>query len=330
MSNVSAILFHQYGPPAEVIHAETIPISDPKTGEARVRVLASPINPADLNLIEGKYGISPALPAVPGIEGVGVVEEIGENTAGVGVGERVLLPHGFGSWREAGIMKADELRRVPHEIPIEQAAMLKVNPATAMRLLRDFVDLKAGDWVLQNAANSSVGRHVIQIARHTGFRTANVVRRPELIPELEALGADSVIVEGPDMNARISAATGGAAISLALNAVGGESASELAKALAPCGTLVTYGAMGRKPLRISNALLIFQDLRCRGFWISQWYRNASAEAKNEMFAEIFDLAKRGILHAPVEKIYPFSEYAAALAHAASPSRPGKILFGVPE
>jgi trans-2-enoyl-CoA reductase len=275
---------------------ESVTLPPPGTDGARVRMLAAPINPADLNVLEGKYPIRPELPGTPGVEGVGVVEEIGNDVKKVREGDRVLLPAGFGSWREAGVVAdADAaLQVVPAGVPIEQAAMLRINPATALRMLRDFVELAPGDFVIQNAANSAVGRLVIQIARAAGWRTINLVRR------------------------------------LALNAVGGESALRLANALAPGGTTVTFGAMGRQPLRIPNGLLIFRDLRWRGFWISQWYREAAPDAEAAMFAELFDLAARDVMHSPVERIYPLSEATAAIQHAAKSQRAGKILFGAPE
>ena len=327
MSKVMAIVFHAHGVPAEVARPEEIEIAEPLADEARVCLLAAPINPADLNVIEGKYPIRPALPGVTGIEGAGVVTAIGSAVTNVAVGDRVLLPPGYGSWREAGVMKAEALCVVPAGIAPEQAAMLRINPATALRMLRDFVALKTGDWILLNAANSAVGRAVIQIAHATGLRTVNVVRRAELIGELKAIGADAVLVDGEGLPAQISAATGGAPLRLALNAVGGDSALRLAQALAPGGTIVTYGAMSRQPLRIPNGLLIFQDLRWRGFWISRWYRHASPDATRAMFAELFELAQRGLLHAPVERVYPLAEASAALAHAAQAQRSGKILFG---
>ncbi len=326
-SKVMAIVFHAHGVPEEVAHAEEIEVAEPGADEALVRLLAAPINPADLNVIEGKYPLRPALPGVPGVEGAGVVEAVGADVKNLRAGDRVLLPHGYGTWRAAGVVKAENLVPLPPEIPAAQAAMLRINPATALRMLRDFTELKPGGWILQNAANSAVGHAVIQLARASGWRTVNVVRRAELIDELKAAGADAVLLEGDGLPEQISAATGGAPIHLALNAVGGDSALRLAKALAPGGTLVTYGAMSRQPLRLPNGLLIFQDLRWRGFWISQWYRTAPPTAVAAMFAELFALAQSGVLHAPVERIYPLAEAAAALAHAAQSGRAGKILFG---
>lgn len=302
-------------------------MAEPAEDEVQVRLLAAPINPADLNVIEGKYPIRPTLPGVPGVEGVGVVETVGAAVLDVRVGDRVLLPQGYGTWREVGVVNGGSLSVVPPGIASEQAAMLRINPATALRMLRDFAELQPGDWVLQNAANSAVGRAVIQLARAGGLRTVNVVRRTELIDGLRADGADAVLVEADDLSGQISAATGGAPLRLALNAVGGDSAVRLGKALAPGGTIVTYGAMGRQPLRIPNGMLIFQDIRWRGFWISQWYRNAPPEACEKMFSELFALTKSGVLRTPVERIYPLAEAGAALAHAAQTGRAGKILFG---
>ncbi len=331
-TNVSAIVIHEFGTPTEVVRFENVELPSLPAKGARVRMLATPINPADLNVLEGKYPIRPTLPGVPGVEGVGVVEEIGAEVGQVRVGDRVLLPHGLGSWREAAIIAdADaELWVVPPEVPVEQAAMLRINPATALRMLRDFAELSEASFVIQNAANSAVGRLVIQIAKATKLRTINLVRRPEVMDELRALGADVVLLDNDEAKEQIAAATGGGPVRLALNAVGGDSALRLANALAPGGTLVTYGAMSRQPLRIPNGLIIFKDLRWRGFWISQWYREADREAQAGMFAQLFVLAKRGLLHTPVERIYPLSEAVAAVRHAAQSQRSGKILFCAPE
>jgi len=330
--NVSAIVIHEFGAPAEVVRVERIELPPLTATSARVRMLASPINPADLNVLEGKYPIRPELPGVPGVEGVGVVEEVGTEVRKLRVGDHVLLPHGLGAWREAAVVAdADAtLMIVPPEVAVEQAAMLRINPATALRMLRDFASLSAGDFVIQNAANSAVGRLVIQIAKANGWRTINLVRRPELIDELRALGGDAVLLDNDEVKDQIAAATGSAPVRLALNAVGGDSALRVANPLASGGTHVTYGAMSRQPLRIPNGLLIFKDLRWRGFWITQWYRKALPSAEAEMFEELLALAKRGLLHSPVERIYPLSEAVAAVQHAAQSQRAGKILFGAPE
>lgn len=294
--------------------------------EALVEGLAAPINPVDLNVIEGKYPVRPPLPAVAGTEGVGIVRELGNAARSVQIGQPVLLPQGIGTWREAMKVDAEMLIRVPSGVPIEQAAMLRINPPTAWRMLHDFVALKPGDWIVQNAANSGVGLAVIQVAKSLGIKTVNVVRRPELIEELQREGGEVVLLEGEDVTKQITEATKNAPIRLALNAVGGESALRLANALAPGGTIVTYGAMGRQPLRIPNGLLIFKDLRWRGFWVTQWYQHASADEIHAMFAQLFPLAENGKLHSPIEREYSIDRASEAIQRAQQSRRAGKILF----
>src|SRR4051794_9634153 len=103
MRNVRAIMIHEYGEPAQVARVETLSVADPRSDEALIEMLAAPINPADLNVIEGSYPIRPELPGVPGVEGVGRVVKVGAAVSGFREGDIVLAPHGFGSWREAGV-----------------------------------------------------------------------------------------------------------------------------------------------------------------------------------------------------------------------------------
>jgi mitochondrial enoyl-[acyl-carrier protein] reductase / trans-2-enoyl-CoA reductase len=238
----------------------------------------------------------------------------------------VILPHDVGTWREACAVKASELVVVPPEIDPTQAAMLKINPLTAWRLLHGYVELKAGDWVIQNAANSAAGRAVIQIARTLGYKTVNVVRREELIEELRREGGDVVLLDDANLREAVKSATSGAAIRLGLNAVGGESALQLMNCLAPSGTLVSFGAMSLQPLKIPTGLLIFKDLRFRGIWINKWYDCATPAERMAAFNPIFDMARRRLLLTRVEKAYALSEAKAALEHAARAQRSGKIIF----
>src|SRR5437588_6113186 len=189
---ISAAVYETHGNPADVLEIETQPWPTPASDEAVVQMRAAPINPADLNQIEGKYPIRFPLPATPGFEGAGVVVEMGRETRDVSIGAHVILPHSLGTWREACAVKATELVVVPSEIDLVQAAMLKINPLTAWRLRHDYVELKRGDWVIQNAANSAAGRAVIQIAREHGMKQVNVLRREELVEELRVHGGDVV------------------------------------------------------------------------------------------------------------------------------------------
>ena len=324
--NISAAVYEKHGNPADVLHVETSPWPTPAADEVVVKMRAAPINPADLNQIEGKYPVRAELPATPGFEGAGVVTELGAGVKGLTTGALVILPHSIGTWRDAVAVKAQDLVVVPDGIEPVQAAMLKINPLTAWRLLRGYVDLQRGDWLIQNAANSAAGRGVIQIARELGYKTVNVVRRGELIDELRAEGGDVVLVDGDGLREHVKNATGGAPIRLGLNSVGGDSALRLANCLAPSGTLVSFGAMSLQPLKIPTGLLIFKDLRFRGIWINKWYDNATPWERMETFQPLFEMARRGLLKTKVEKSYPLSEVKAAVENAAQGKRSGKIIF----
>ena len=321
-----AAIYETHGNPADVLRVVERPWPEPAPGEVVVKMLAAPINPADLNLIEGKYPIRPPLPATPGMEGAGLVVQLGSDVRDLPVGTQVILPHSFGTWQEACAISADKLVAAPPEIEPVQAAMLKVNPITAWRMLHDFVPLKSGEWLIQNAANSAAGQCVIQIAKELGYKTVNVVRRAELIAELRALGGDVVLVDGENLRDEVAAATERAPIRLALNAVGGENALRVAKTLASDATMVTYGAMSLQPLSIPNGMLIFKNLRFTGFWVNKWYDAATAQQRAETFWPLFDMAKRGLLQTKVEKTYPLSDAKEAIKHAMQDKREGKIVF----
>jgi trans-2-enoyl-CoA reductase len=323
---INALVYSTHGNPADVLRVETQPWPRPGRGEVVVEMRAAPINPADLNAIEGKYPVRPELPATPGFEGAGVVTELGENVSNLTIGDLVIPPHNLGTWREAVAAEAGELVVVPPGIDPVQAAMLKINPLTAWRLLHDYVRLEHDQWVIQNAANSAAGRAVIQIARELGFKTVNIVRRPELIDELRGEGGDVVLVDGEKLRDEVRGQTSGAKIRLGLNSVGGDSALRLANCLAPGGTMVTFGAMSLQPVKIPTGLFIFKDLRFRGIWINKWYDNANHGERMAAFGPIFDMSKRGLLKTKVESVHPLSDFRTAVKRAAEGKRNGKIVF----
>ncbi|MEX1048187.1 MAG: 2-enoyl thioester reductase domain-containing protein [Akkermansiaceae bacterium] len=320
------LIFHRNGKPAEVLEMEagTQISRAPEPGNVLVRILAAPINPADLNTVEGTYGVKPPLPATPGIEGCGVVE-IG-NCTGFEAGDRVIFLRRASTWASHATVPAEVLFKLPPAIDPLQAALLKVNPATAWRLLHGFEALEKGDWIVQNVGNSAVGRCVIQLARDLGIRTISFVRRPELIAELRQLGADQVFTDDDGGYAAAKESLGGAKAALAFNAVGGDSALRLMKLLRESATHVTYGAMGRKPLTIPNGPLIFRDIRIRGLWVSRWIENAPIDEVHAVYNDLVARVAAGNLLQPVDSTFPLEEFQAALARVEAPGRFGKVLF----
>ena len=314
-----------FGKPADVLSLEERPRPRPDKGEILLEMLAAPVNPADLNVIEGKYGELPALPAIVGNEGVGRLIELGLGTNGFSEGD-LILPMRRGTWTQFMLADAATAVRLPPKMNAFQAAMLTINPVSAWGMLTSFVRLQKGDWVVQNAANSAVGRCVIQIARSRGWKTLNVVRRSDVIEDLKALGADEVVLEGGDLGAISADLCGAHRPRLGLNAVGGASALNLANALSDCGVLVTYGAMARQPLKIPNGLLIFRNLEFRGFWASRWLRSLSPARVTKMWDGLASLSMRGKLRVPIHRVFPLPDLLSAVQEAASEKRNGKVLL----
>jgi len=316
-----------FGKVSEVLRVEEAAVPTPGEGELLLAMLAAPINPADLNIIEGKYGVLPELPAVIGNEGVGRVTQCGAGVTGFAPGD-LVLPMRWGTWAEFMTASAEEAIKLPSDLDPLQAAMLSVNPLSAWGMLEEFVDLQKGDWIVQNAANSAVGRSVIQIAKVCGWKSLNVVRRPELVEELKALGADEVVLEDLDLRHEIENLCGSDRPRLGLNAVGGASALNLANALGDGGTLVTYGAMSRQPLKLPNGLLIFRNLVFQGFWLKKWTQQLSAVQRQEIMAGLAELVRTGRLQMPVQRVFALAELEAAIAEANEDNRSGKVLLNL--
>src|SRR6478735_5316114 len=193
------VLIDSYGRPWEVARCAEVPdVGEPAAGEVVFDVLAFPINPADMWFCKGSYRLKPPLPATPGAECVGRVTAVGSAVTHVRQGDLVINLQRE-NWTQRRRVKGDDAIPLPAGIDLRQAAMVRINPPTAQLMLSDFVDLKPGDWVIQNVANSAVGRLLTVQAHQRGLRTVNVVRRAELAEELKVLGADVVLVDGDDL-----------------------------------------------------------------------------------------------------------------------------------
>lgn len=324
------LVIERTGNPEEVLEwvAGTDQITTPGKGEVRVRMLAAPINPADLNFIEGTYGVKAEPPTTPGLEGVGEVEESGD--PGFAVGDRVILMRNAHSWAQRRIVSVADVVRVAKDIDLHQAAMMKVNPATAFRLLADFVEPKEGEWVIQNAGNSGVSRCLAGLARARGVKVISFVRRIQLADELREGGAELVVADDDEGLKQALEAMGGANAVLACNSVGGESAHRQMKLLAAGGTHTTYGAMSRKPLTVGAGPLIFNDIRVRGLWVSRWIEVAPREELERTYEMLGEALKAGTISQPVDSTFPLAEFRNALERLNAADRNGKVLFSMGE
>lgn len=322
-----ALCFHEFGPPADVLRLEELTTPQPGPGQVRLRLSHRPINPSDLLTISGDYGRLPRLPATPGLEGVGRVEAVGEAVTGWRVGDRAIPLGSGGTWCEAIISDAARLLPVPDAVGDETAAQFVVNPVTAWVMLEEELALRPGDWLVQTAAGSTLGRLVIQLAQLRGYRTINLVRRPEQARELLDLGADAAFcTEEPDVVRSVRALTEGKGAHGALDAVGGEAGALALRCLRAGGVMLVYGILGGDPLPLHNGEMLFRGLTVRGFWLSHWFQHSPPDRVQPTLLALMQLMAEGRLIPPVEAAYDLADYLAAIAHADRPGRQGKVLL----
>ena len=330
------LIYTKRGNPRNLVDLveENIDTSAIGDNEVLVNMLATPINPSDINQIEGTYMTLPQMPATPGNEFVGEVLETGCNVSGLLPGDRVIAAvPGLGTWRSHFFASQSHLQKVSKSLPIHFAAMLLVNPCTAYRMLQDFVPLKVGDTLIQNAANSAVGQMVIQMAKYKGVNTINVIRerRDFSVTQqlLEDLGATVVLsdkqVRLPKEKASVIGKYGHA--KLALNGVGGKSANDLSAYLEAKGTVVTYGAMSKEPNVIPAGKLIFMDLRYVGYWNTRWLEEKGRSPEYyKMIENISNMAIDRRIVAPVIEQFRLESYKQAIQRYFTPLTNRKQMF----
>src|SRR6266853_54822 len=321
---MKAIHLTAYGNPAE--NVKLVEVSEPNapfTGEALVHMEYAPIAYSDLLLAEGVYLLRPKLPSVIGGEGVGIVEAIGPGVTTVKVGDRVTIPFGTFTWSEKVIAPAwrdQGLFVVPTSIDAKTASMVNINPTTAVLLLSEFVKLKPKDWIVINAANSQIARCIIAIAKSRDLKVAGIVRRSEVVPEIEKLGVDFVGVESPELPKQIQSAAGGIPITLGLDAVGGPETAMIASVLSPGAHLVSYAWLSGVPIHVSQGDLIVKRLNIHGFWM---YYDEYLPKIRAALTEATKVVASGKLTLPITATYKPSQIREAIEQS---QRGGKVLL----
>lgn len=322
-----SVRFGQFGEPADVLGIQEVPAPSPGPGHVLVRMRARPINPSDLLTVRGFYGVLPELPATPGLEGMGTVENFGPEVRSVKVGQRVIPSRTPGTWQELLVVNAMNLIPVPDSLPDESAAQFLVNPLSAWVMMTEELALAPGQWLLQTAAGSTLGRLVLQIAKLRQLKTINVVRRREQAEELKALGADEVIcTEHEDLAQRVLAITNGVGVPGAIDAVGGQVGGDVIRVLAPGGVMLAYGMLSLEPTPIFGGQMIFRTTSVRGFWLTAWLQRVPAAKQQAVSGEVLTHMAKGEIVPPIEAKYDLGEITAAVRHAERPGRHGKVLL----
>jgi NADPH:quinone reductase-like Zn-dependent oxidoreductase len=316
-----ALQISAYGDPLEVLELVDIPEpGTPGPGEVRIDIELATLNKHDLLFMRGAFGGPPA-PTVVGNEGFGRVAAVGPGVSNVKVGDHVLAPNLSLTWRERLIAPARGLFPLPDGDPL-QLAQLDGNPPSAALMLSEYVDLKPGDWIVQNAGNSGIGRSVIAIAKRRGIRTISLVRRPELIGELEAAGADVVLLDEPAAVTAAARVVGDGTVRLAVYSVIGGATATLVRFLSDRGVLVTYAAEIGQPLTLDAHALIGKHMTVKGYFLGD-FDHVSQVLPAQI--EAARLVASGALRVPVAAIYPMSRIKDAIRHLL---KGGKILIDV--
>src|SRR5690349_2626248 len=305
------------GEPSEVLNLQARPIPEPGPRQVRIRVTAVPVEASDLHTVRGRYGFTPEFPTVPGIESVGVIDELGSDTDGLTVGQRVVTIGVTGTWQE--FVVADEARVLPVPLGMSDstAAQILSNPLTAVILTGDLLDLRQGEWLLQTAAGSTVGQLVIQLGAHVGFNTINVVRRRSAVEDILAMGGTAVIcTEDEDLRERVAEIAGRDGVSKAIDCVSGQVGADVSRALAPHGELIIYGALSthrqtdpdKLTVPIFARSLIYETKTVRGFWLFRWFTQTPKDRMIAAIDRTLQLAESGALRVPEGQPIPVEKF----------------------
>src|ERR1700761_2940067 len=336
---MKALIFRQTGEPSGVLQLAELPTPAPASGEALVRILLSPINASDLHMVRGRYGYQPELPASPGIEGVGIVEAVGPGVQGPMPGTRVVFVNTWNTWREQIACPADKLVPVPDGLDDSAAAASYINPLTAWALTLSTHKLKEGDWLLQTAAASSVGKFVLQLAQQYRFKTINIIRRREQESIISNLGGNEVICTGDeDLRTRLQELTTGKGVERAIDCVAGELGAEVARNLAPGGTMLVYGALSSHrqtdPSKFIMPLfaprLIYSTATVRGWWLPRWVPSQPLAEVRAATSSLLTMLSNGALTPPAIVRFPLKDFQEAVRLADGEAGQEKVLLDFSE
>jgi NADPH2:quinone reductase len=296
----------------EVLRWEDVDTGKPGPGEALVRHEAVGLNFIDVYHRTGLYPL-PSLPAVPGLEGAGVVEQIGEGVGEVAVGDRVAyagIPPG--AYAQARCIPAHRLVKLPDRIDFDRAAAMMLQGMTARYLLRGCYDVKKGDTILIHAAAGGVGSIVCQWARHLGATVIGTVGSEQKAEIARANGCDHLIVyTAEDFAARTREITGGAGVDVVYDSVGQATFMPSLDCLRPLGMMVSFGQSSGSVPPVDLGVLAAKG----SLFLTRPSLMAYTADRKDLLAhaeDLFEVVVSGAVNIDVNQTYPLAE--AARAH----------------
>lgn len=321
---VKTAILSKIGLAEEVVNIESISHSDFDDFSILVKMQFAPINPADILMIEGNYASVPSCPTEVGIEGSGIIEEVGNKITNFKVGDKVMCLS-RSNWKTTQILKENEVIKLPESIDLQQAAMLKVNLASAYLMLTNFRKLSRGNWIIQNASNSAVGKNIIYLSKSLGLKTINLVRRDNVIDELLDIGAD-IVINSDDINVikKELHSKVNSPISLGIDAVAGDATNLLASLVNESGLVINYGLLSGKFCTIDPLNIVFRSIVIEGFWLTKEMRSMDYRAISTMYNNLIPFITNKQIYVNVYKTFPLSKISEALKAAKAYGRNGKI------
>lgn len=321
-----SVIHHSFGDPRQVLVLGESRKPEPGEGQVRIRTILSPIHNHDLWTVRGQYGYKPDLPAIGGSEAVGIVDAIGPNVAGITVGQRVAVAAVHQTWAEYFLAPFTGLVPVPDTIPDEAAAQLIAMPFSAITLL-EFLEVKRGDWIIQNTANGAVGKTLAMLAASRGVNVVNLVRRDDGVGELASVGIrNAVSTASEGWKNKVLSIVGDAPIRAAVDSIGGQASGDLVGLLGESGLLVSFGSMASEPMRIASGDVIFKQITVKGFWGSKVSANMPSQKRVSLIGELLKLVASGELKLPVEAVFAFNQVSEAVDATLTPGKNGKVLL----
>ena len=333
---MKSVMFDRCGEPAEVLSVRDTACAEPETGEVQVRMLASPVNPSDLMYVRGQYTLHPDLPAAPGFEGVGIVEQAGSGLRPrIMLGRRVaVLSRLGGNWADRNTVPATQVIPLSAQLSLEEAATFFVNPATAYIMTQLVLQVPADQWLLQTAAGSTLGLMIARLGRQFRFKTLCVVRNAHDAEALARAGATSTIVfdarrDDPESFIQsVREATGGNGVPFAVDCVGGLTGSCVTRCLSHRGRMLVFGSLSGEPLQFSPRELMTPGASISGFWLGNYMQQQSLIRKLKLVRNITGLIKDGVLSSQIAGSFPLEAISSAVESAEQQA--GKTLLQISE
>jgi NADPH:quinone reductase len=331
-SCLKAVIYNQPGEPSTVLQCVEVPIRDPGPGQVLLKMRQMPVVPADLATIRGLYRTPQKTPTVPGYSGQGTVMAVGPGVKSFKEGDDALVlafkESGWanGAWQSHLVTEETELLAVPAGIALDSSFDFFNTPLTAWVMAVQKMNIQPGQTLLLTAAGSCVGRMLISLAKERKFSVIAVVRRPEQVAEIKALGAAEVIcTQTEDIQKRVMALTQLKGVDHCIEAVGGPSTTACFKVLNEHGKMIVFGLLdATRDSEIDIRKLLFYNLNLSGFWLPGWWYGSDIKSRTFAMERTFDLIQKGVLTCPVEKKYPLSQISEAVKHAEKSGNVGRV------